>query len=264
MAQSAFAARKAAQSREQSDNLKGTSTQVQHTEYLNDSGEQPHQPELKPRKKRRRLDAGITGFLNTSAGDLDQDGLVQNGWPIRLNNEAAILQVQFHASADQSISEVRVRVKDQPILDPVQSDDPASKTLQPDLKSILVWDETYQTLDINLQPGNSVSVVGEYDLWVKKGSIRLLGATIHASSDSFRVQSPTTHSIPSIEALSNPFGPASQEIDIRLSSCSSGLRRLRQCDPRFSRIWHNREYNAASFEVVSRAPLEISLLIILR
>lgn len=250
MTQSAFAARKAAQSRAQWDDLDGSPTQIRHTNHPDDFGDQPQQQESRPRKRRRRIEKGTIVVPDELSANIDQDAGAGDKKSISVFKQVATSRTKSHARKDQTSPDVEV--DDRPIPDPAQSDTLAVEPSQPAFNREEVWDATYKTVDINIQPGDSVSVVGEYDLWIKKGSIRILGATMHASSRSFRVQCPTTHSISPIEALSNPFGPASQAIDICLSSCSSGLRRLRQCDPRFQGIWQRRECNAASFEIVIR------------
>ena len=254
MAQSAFAARKAAQLRDNPNDFRGSSTQIQYIDHGDDAREEPQERELKPRRKRRKFESGTTISLDGPPTKLIYEDDAGDGKSISIKKQSATAQTRGHAGTDQIAPEIQIN--DQPTLDLEEADKTTFKSLQLNFQSKLVWDDAYRTVDINLQPGSSVSVVGEYDLWVKKGSIRLLGATIHASSKTFRIHSFTAHAVPSIEALSNPFGPASQDIDICLSSCSSGLRRLRQCDTRFSGIWQRHECTPASFEVVSGISLE--------
>ena len=113
----------------------------------------------------------------------------------------------------------------------------------------VVWSDSYRDADIELPAGQSLAVVGEYDLWLRKGSISVLGATIHSSSILYRIYAPQTHAIPLIKALTNPFGTSLQIADFRLCSADSGIHQLRNCNSRFSRIWSREQGTMASFHI---------------
>ena len=127
----------------------------------------------------------------------------------------------------------------------------------------IIWSESYQDAEIRLPAGRSLAIVGEYDLWLRKGSISVLGTTIHSSSKLYRVYAPQTHAIPLIKALTNPFGPLLQIAEFRLCSASSGIRQLRKCNSKLSRIWYGGQEIVASFRVVGVSKLLCSLLIVL-
>ena len=83
--------------------------------------------------------------------------------------------------------------------------------------------------------------MGQYDLWVRSGAISILGAVFHASSRLHRVFAPTTHSIPSIKAIPNPYGTGNPSVIVTIQSSSSRLRMLKQLVPKFGRIWNGKE-----------------------
>lgn len=76
-------------------------------------------------------------------------------------------------------------------------------------------------------------MLGQYDLWVKKGLVSLMGAKLHPSSRLFRVYAPSTHSLPVIKCVSGVDG----EAEIELKSCSSGISRLRDLNPLYQKVW---------------------------
>ena len=83
----------------------------------------------------------------------------------------------------------------------------------------------------------SLTVAGQYDLWVRKGSISLFGSIIHSSSTLHRVTSPLTHSVPCIRHVRNPYGPTSQAAEVAFLSCSSRIRLLQRISNNFEGIW---------------------------
>ncbi|KIV96317.1 hypothetical protein PV10_00199 [Exophiala mesophila] len=54
---------------------------------------------------------------------------------------------------------------------------------------------------IRLSKSQKCFVLGIGDLWVKDGSLSVYGATVHASTRTYRIYSPITHALVSIEAL---------------------------------------------------------------
>lgn len=83
----------------------------------------------------------------------------------------------------------------------------------------------------------TLTLIGQYEIWVRKGAVSLLGAVLHPSSAAFRVFAPSTHSLPVIRPIRNPFGPAEQPVEITITSFRSGMRLLKHLSPRFDRIW---------------------------
>ncbi|KAL8760301.1 MAG: hypothetical protein Q9199_000083 [Rusavskia elegans] len=84
-----------------------------------------------------------------------------------------------------------------------------------------------------------LTLIGQYEIWVRKGAVSLLGAVLHPSSAIFRVFAPSTHSLPVIRPIRNPFGTAEQPVEITITSFRSGIRLLKHVSPRFDRIWNN-------------------------
>lgn len=85
-----------------------------------------------------------------------------------------------------------------------------------------------------------MAVLGQYDLWVKRGVVSVMGAKLHPSSQVYRVYAPSTHSLPVIKCVAGVDG----EAEVELKSCNSGLSRLRDVSPLYQRVW-NGENTAA-------------------
>ncbi|KAI4286044.1 MAG: hypothetical protein L6R35_004494 [Caloplaca aegaea] len=101
-----------------------------------------------------------------------------------------------------------------------------------------VVEQTSTAWTISLREGDALSLVGQYVVWIRKGAISILGATLHQSFKTYRVFAPSTHSLPSIRPLQNPFGPGYQDTIIAISNCNSGLRLLGQASPKLRRLWN--------------------------
>ena len=85
-----------------------------------------------------------------------------------------------------------------------------------------------------------MTLVGQYDVWVRKGAINVAGAVLHASSRLHRVYAPSTHSLPSICPIPNPYGPQNLPTEITIISCTSRIRLLKHLSPKFGRIWNHK------------------------
>lgn len=83
-------------------------------------------------------------------------------------------------------------------------------------------------------------VLGQYDLWVKRGIVSLMGAKLHPSSQVYRVYAPSTHSLPVIKCIAGVGG----EAEVELKSCHSGLSRLQDVSPLYQRIWNGQNTRA--------------------
>jgi polynucleotide 5'-hydroxyl-kinase GRC3/NOL9 len=79
----------------------------------------------------------------------------------------------------------------------------------------------------------TLALLGHYDLWVKRGVVSLMGAKLHPSSKLHRVYAPSTHSLPVIKCVSGIDG----EAEVEITSCNSGIARLRELSPLYQRIW---------------------------
>ncbi|KAF7718641.1 Uncharacterized protein PECH_008839 [Penicillium ucsense] len=82
----------------------------------------------------------------------------------------------------------------------------------------------------------NLALVGQYDLWVKKGVISLMGAKLHPCARAYRVYAPSTHSLPVIKCVSGSNG----EAEVEIKSCKSGLTRLHEISPLYQKIWNGK------------------------
>lgn len=83
----------------------------------------------------------------------------------------------------------------------------------------------------------NVGLIGQYDLWVKRGVVSIMGAKLPPSPHLYRIYAPSTHSLPVIKCVSGIEGYA--EVEIR--SCNNGLSRLRNLSNLYHRIWNTKE-----------------------
>lgn len=113
-----------------------------------------------------------------------------------------------------------------------------------------------------------MTLLGQYDVWVRKGAINILGAVLHASSRLHRVYAPSTHSLPSIRSIPNPYGPQNLPAEIMIISCGSRLRLLKHLSPKFGRIWNHKHvsarFNLPKIDLSQRSFVFVSLLGVFR
>ncbi|KAL9003112.1 MAG: hypothetical protein Q9188_003994 [Gyalolechia gomerana] len=126
---------------------------------------------------------------------------------------------------------------------PVLEDSAASARLVRQLSTFVpsrtnVIDQSESDWTISLEEGDTVTLLGTYDIWIRKGAISILGAILHQSSVTQRIYAPSIHSLPSMKSIWDPFGPARQQTVVTVSSCKSGIRSLRQVSSEFGRIWN--------------------------
>ncbi|QSS51265.1 RNA processing protein Grc3 [Histoplasma capsulatum var. duboisii H88] len=101
-------------------------------------------------------------------------------------------------------------------------------------------DVVYRTdnaICIRLKLKTNVGLIGQYDLWVKRGVVSIMGAKLPPSPHLYRIYAPSTHSLPVIKCVSGIEGYA--EVEIR--SCNNGLSRLRNLSNLYHRIWNTNE-----------------------
>ncbi|KAM0798638.1 hypothetical protein BDR22DRAFT_858303 [Usnea florida] len=120
-----------------------------------------------------------------------------------------------------------------------------------------VLSETETDWTVRLHPNDSLAILGQYDLWVRSGAISILGAVIHASSRIHRVYAPSTHSIPPIRPLPNPYGTGNAPVELTIISCRSRMRMLRQIAPKFGRIWNGRQQSQPPLDFAKRTFMNI-------
>lgn len=80
----------------------------------------------------------------------------------------------------------------------------------------------------------NLALLGQYDLWVKRGVVSLMGSKLHPSSRVYRVYAPSTHSLPVIKCVAGVDG----EAEVEVKSCNTGLSRLSDVSPLYQRIWN--------------------------
>lgn len=108
-----------------------------------------------------------------------------------------------------------------------------------------VIEQTSSAWTVSLKAGNTIVLAGQYDLWVRRGAVSILGAVLYASPKTLRIFAPSTHSLPLIKSIRNPFGSGHQQTIITVCNCNSGLRLLRQVSPKFSRLWNMKSLASA-------------------
>ena len=84
----------------------------------------------------------------------------------------------------------------------------------------------------------SLALIGQYDLWVRKGVVSLCGAVLSASSKLHRVYAPATYALPIITPVANPYGCGGERAEIRIISCNSRVRILKDLSPEYGRLWN--------------------------
>ena len=91
-----------------------------------------------------------------------------------------------------------------------------------------------------------MTLLGQYDVWIRKGAISIAGALLHASSRLHRVYASSTHSLPSMHPIPNPYGPQNVPAEITIHSCASGIRLLKHLSPKYGRIWNHKHVSSGA------------------
>ncbi|TKA58223.1 hypothetical protein B0A49_11844 [Cryomyces minteri] len=87
---------------------------------------------------------------------------------------------------------------------------------------------------IVLEPLQTIVLIGQYDLLVRKTPVTVYGATLRPSSTLYRVFAPSTHALP---VILNPFP---REAELEFWPPSHSLRLLEKLSPLYGRIWNYR------------------------
>ncbi|OAX79323.1 hypothetical protein ACJ72_06358 [Emergomyces africanus] len=114
---------------------------------------------------------------------------------------------------------------------------------------------TDNAICIRLKLKMHLALIGQYDLWVKRGVVSVMGAKLQPSPHLYRVYAPSTHSLPVIKCVSGVDDYA--EVEIR--SCNNGLYRLKNVSNLYHRIWNSKEPVPGSVLQAGR-PLSYSIL----
>ncbi|KAF3386835.1 Polynucleotide 5'-hydroxyl-kinase grc3 [Penicillium rolfsii] len=118
-------------------------------------------------------------------------------------------------------------------------------------KSNIVYAD-HETMCVRIKEKTNLALLGQYDLWVKRGVVSLMGAKLHPSARAFRVYAPSTHSLPVIKCVSGVDG----EAEVEIKSCKSGLARLRYLSPLYQKIWNGE--NTAADKITLKGALKDS------
>ncbi|PLB35662.1 putative RNA processing protein Grc3 [Aspergillus candidus] len=115
-------------------------------------------------------------------------------------------------------------------------------------KSNVVYSDE-ETLCVRIKEKMSLVLVGQYDLWVKRGLVSLMGAKLHPSPQVYRVYAPSTHSLPVIKCVAGVDGVA----EVEIKSCSTGITRLGDLSPLYQCVWNGKKTPADKF-TLKQAP----------
>ncbi|PTU25177.1 hypothetical protein P175DRAFT_0451630 [Aspergillus ochraceoroseus IBT 24754] len=147
-------------------------------------------------------------------GSEDEDAIVE---------EAGVMSVSENGDGYESPADTPVQTVEFPL----------SKA-RLNKNNIVYSDE--DTLCVRIREKLSFVLIGQYDLWVKRGVVSLMGAKLHPSPRVYRVYAPSTHSLPVLKCVSGVDGAA----EVEFKSCHSGIYRLRELSPLYQRVWNHK------------------------
>ncbi|KAL9101956.1 MAG: hypothetical protein Q9163_002844 [Psora crenata] len=196
---------------------------------VNDDAPQ-YEPPGRPRKKRRRLDAGtdsVKARLALEAGSVEQ-------WPEA--EPPSTLEIDPDNDSIQAKRSIKCREDEASLSDSDRDDQTQSFLPQSsigtvnrsytlsDFSSTLpnTLNESEESWRVSLGRKDTLAILGQYDLYIRKGAVSISGALLHASSRLHRVYAPSTHAIPVIRPLHSP----------------SRIRMLKNVASRFGGIWN--------------------------
>ena len=73
---------------------------------------------------------------------------------------------------------------------------------------------------------------------MRKGVVSLYGATTPASSKLYRVYAPSTHALPVLKSVTNPYGRYGEPAEVRIITAKSRIRMLKDLSLEFGRLWN--------------------------
>ncbi|KAK3698303.1 Polynucleotide 5'-hydroxyl-kinase grc3 [Vermiconidia calcicola] len=111
-------------------------------------------------------------------------------------------------------------------------------TWQPDQQNVSRDEDG--CLELALQHDETATFIGEYDVEVLSGIVTIYGTVLQPNSGLQRVYAPSTHALPQIQARQ-------PNTALRLSSATSGLRKLEKLSPLFRNIWASQSTSRRSF-----------------
>ncbi|KAF3490930.1 uncharacterized protein GIQ15_00447 [Arthroderma uncinatum] len=93
---------------------------------------------------------------------------------------------------------------------------------------------------LRLKLKTTLAIVGQYDIWVKRGVVSIMGAKLYPCPTIYRVYAPSTHSLPVIKSVSGPDGYA----EVEIISYNDGLSQLSRISNLYYRIWNGQGKSA--------------------
>ncbi|KAI9735930.1 MAG: Polynucleotide 5'-hydroxyl-kinase grc3 [Cirrosporium novae-zelandiae] len=97
-----------------------------------------------------------------------------------------------------------------------------------------IIESTKKSLRIRMDPQDRLTIIGQYNVWVAKGFVVILGFAMEAGPKIYTIFGSSTHSLPVIEVPRECKGGA----EIVISHHYDHLRRLKEYSPLFGRIWN--------------------------
>lgn len=91
---------------------------------------------------------------------------------------------------------------------------------------------TATSVCIRLKLKSTLAVIGQYDLWVKRGVVSVSGAKLHPSPRLHRVYAPSTHSLPIVKCVTT----SGEYAEVELRNVAGGPHELERLSPLFDRI----------------------------
>ncbi|KAA8910548.1 hypothetical protein FN846DRAFT_904962 [Sphaerosporella brunnea] len=129
------------------------------------------------------------------------------------------------------------------------------------------YNATNSSMTFRLQPGETLVLVGIYEIAVTKGSITISGAKLSDSSPKQTIYAPTTHALPVIEAPSKRRRDGSEKYlgaEIRITSHHSGLADIGKLCPTFNGVWKrpSKDHDSRSFSPIYSSTVNVPTLTI--
>jgi len=184
------------------------------------------QEESQPQVQETRENTEAAGFKDNAAEDVDD------------MTEDELASVAGDADGYESPAETPAELQNFPLSksrinkkDIVYAD---GNTLCVRIKEKMVWTNVLWMVLNCADTWQNMVLLGQYDLWVKRGVVSVMGAKLHPSSRVYRVYAPSTHSLPVIKCVAGVDG----EAEVEIKSCNSGLSHLRDVSPLYQRIWN--------------------------
>ncbi|KAF8541920.1 hypothetical protein BDD12DRAFT_877517 [Trichophaea hybrida] len=140
------------------------------------------------------------------------------------------------------------------------------------VSSLVPTDENYSVTDsasvFRLQPGETLVLVGVYQITVTKGSVNISGAKLSPSSPTQTIYAPMTHALPVIEAIlskrKQTTNSGTPGAEIRITNHHSGILEIGKLCPTFNTIWKgsSKDLGGNSFAPIFTSATNIPIVVI--